>query len=171
MVSARIASRSDEGAQLDVDALVLLDLGALVDVGDAGGEEEVDDLVGEARGRVEGAEGVPVGGLLADLLGELAAAGLERVLAFDVELAGGDLEQVRDADRLARLADEPQLLVVVEDDDADRARVVDQLALTTSPSSWRNVSAPDGDELAVEQRLGVEPLELELMPPPLRRGG
>ena len=64
-----------------------------------------------------------MGGLLADLLGELAAGGLERVLAFDVELAGGDLEQVGHADRLARLADEPQLVVVVEDDDADRARV------------------------------------------------
>ena len=45
-----------------------------------------------------------------------------------VELAGGDLEQVGDADRLARLAHEPQL-VAVEHDDADRAGVGDELAL------------------------------------------
>ena len=48
---ARIASSSASGTHLDVDALVLLDLGALVDVGDAGGEEQVDLLVGEARAR------------------------------------------------------------------------------------------------------------------------
>src|SRR3954463_4521166 len=42
-----------ERDDLDVDALVLLDLGALVDVGDTGREKEVDLLVREARGRVE----------------------------------------------------------------------------------------------------------------------
>ena len=104
-----------------------------------GGEEEVDLLVGEAGRGEERAERLPVGGLLADLLGELALGGLQRVLALLVELAGGDLEQVGDADRLARLADEPEL-VAVEHDDADRAGVVDELADSTSaPSSWRNV--------------------------------
>src|SRR5689334_5689535 len=48
---------------LDVDALVLLDRGALVDVGDAGGEVEVHDLVGEADRAVVGAERLPVLGL------------------------------------------------------------------------------------------------------------
>jgi hypothetical protein len=45
-------------------------------------------------------------GGLADLLGELALAGLERRLAL-VELARRDLEHVRIADRRARLAHEP----------------------------------------------------------------
>ena len=83
-------------------------LGALVDVREPGGEEEVDLLVGEAGRGVEGAERLPVLGLLADLLGQLALGGLQRRLALDVELAGRDLQQVGDAGRLARLADEPQ---------------------------------------------------------------
>ena len=103
-------------ADLDVDALVLVHLGALVDVGDAGGEEQVHDLVGEAGRRVEEPERLPLGGLLADLLGELALGGVERLLALLVELAGGDLQQVGHADRLARLADEPQRVAVERDD-------------------------------------------------------
>src|SRR4051812_5918412 len=149
-----------KGTEFDIDAFVLLDLGPLVDVGDAGGEEQVDDLVGEARGRVEGAEGVPVPSPLADLLGELTAPGLERVFAFDVELAGGDLQQVGHSDRLARLADEPQPLVVVEDDDADRAGVGDQLTLADLTILVAERVPPDGDELALEQGLGLEALEV-----------
>ena len=87
----------------------------------------MDLLVREARRGEERAERLPFGGLLADLLGELALGGLQRVLALLVELAGRDLEQVGDADGLARLADEPEL-VAVEHDDADGAGVVDELA-------------------------------------------
>ena len=98
----------------------------------------ISSLVKPGRG-VEGAERLPVGGLLADLLGELALGRLERVLALLVELAGGDLQQVGDADRLARLADEPS---------ARRRRArrsptapgwVTISRLTSAPSSWRNV--------------------------------
>ncbi len=81
----------------------------------------MDLLAGEAGRGEERAERLPLGGLLADLLGELALGGLERVLAGLVELAGDDLEQVGDVHGLARLAYEPQGLAV-EHDDADRAR-------------------------------------------------
>src|SRR5689334_7765272 len=69
-----------ERADLDVDALVPVDLGSLADVRDAGGEVEPDLLVGEPGRRVEGPEVLPVLGLLADLLGQLALGGLERAL-------------------------------------------------------------------------------------------
>ena len=52
----------------------------------------------------------------ADLLGQLALRGLQRLLAVDVQAPGRDLQQVRLADRLARLAHEPHVLVVVGDD-------------------------------------------------------
>jgi hypothetical protein len=117
-----------ECADVDVDALVLGDVGRLVYVGEAGREEEVDLLVGEAGRGEERAERLPVLGLLADLLGQLALGGLQRLLALLVELAGGQLEQVRHADRLARLPHQPDPLAVVGDD-ADGARVRDEIAL------------------------------------------
>ena len=91
-----------ERADLDVDALVLVHLGPLLDVGDAGGQEQMDLLVGEPGRGVEAPERLPVVGLLADLLRQLALGRLQRLLAGLVELAGGDLEQVGRADRLAR---------------------------------------------------------------------
>ncbi len=69
---------------------------------------------------------------LADLLDQLALGGLQRLLALDVELAGRELEQVGHADRLARLAHEPDRLAVVGDD-ADRALVADDLARRLLP--------------------------------------
>src|SRR4051812_42860493 len=148
-----------ERDDLDVDALVLVDLRALVDVGDAGGEEEVDLLVREAGRGEERAERLPVGGLLADLLRQLTLGRGQRVLALFVELARGDLEQVGDADRLARLADEPQL-VVIEDDDADGARMGDELANGLLPILVAERGALDGEELPVEDVLGLGALEL-----------
>ena len=53
---------------------------------------------------------------LADLLGQLALAALQRALALLVELARRQLEQVRIAGRLARLAHQPDMLGVVGDD-------------------------------------------------------
>ena len=91
-----------ERARLDVDALVLVRLG--LGVRQPGGEVDVALLVGEAGRGVEGVQVLPVLGRLADLLGELPLGGLQRLLALDVELAGGQLEQVGRADRLARLA-------------------------------------------------------------------
>src|SRR5436190_5762966 len=110
----------------DLDALVLVRLGVLVVQG--GREIEVDLLVEDPHARPERAERLPVLGALADLLGELAPAGLQRRLARLVELARRDLEHVGVVDRLARLPDEPEVLVVVADD-PDCARVADDVAL------------------------------------------
>ena len=118
----------------------------------------MDLLVREARRGEERAERLPVGGLLADLLGELALGGLQRVLALLVQLAGGDLEQVGDADGLARLADEPELLAV-EHDDPDGAGVVDELADRLLAVLVAEVAALDVEELALEDRLGAGALE------------
>ena len=85
-------------------------------VAEPGGEEDVALLVGEPGRGEERREVLPVLGGLADLLGELALAALERRLPLLVELAGGQLEQVGIAGRLARLADEPDVLAVVRDD-------------------------------------------------------
>src|SRR5215207_7696630 len=57
-----------ERPHLDVDPLVLLDLGLLAGVRDPRGQEEVDLLVREAGRGVERAERLPVLGLLAHLL-------------------------------------------------------------------------------------------------------
>ena len=116
-----------ERPDLDVDALVLVDLGAR-----RRRERPVARKTwqtssvkpGEVKNVCRCSQ---LGGGLADLLGELALGGLQRRLALDVELAGRDLEQVGGADRLARLAHEPERLAVV-DDDADRAGVADDLA-------------------------------------------
>src|SRR4051812_9497121 len=140
-----------EGPCDELDALVLLDLGA-ADVVQAGGEEDVDALVGEAGGAPVGLEVLPVVGGLSDLLGELALAGVERLLALLVELAGGQLEQVGDADRLARLADQVQVLVVVGDD-GDRAHVADDLALGLAAVVVAEAVAADGDDLALVDRV------------------
>ena len=147
-----------ERADVDVDPLVLRHLRALADVGDAGREEEVDLLVGEAGRGVEPAERLPVGRLLADLLGELALGGRERVLPLLVELAGGDLQQVRETDGLARLADEPQL-VAVEHHDPDGAGVRDDLALDLLAVLVAEARLHDAEEAALVDRLGGRALE------------
>ena len=83
-------------------------------------------LVGEADRGAVGLQERPARGL-ADLLGELALGGLQRRLAVLVQPAGGQLEAVGIVDRLARLAHEPEMLVV-ERDDRGRAGVRDDLA-------------------------------------------
>src|SRR5215210_6734977 len=144
--------------RLDVDPLVLVDLGLLVGVGDSRRQEEVDLLVGEAGRGVEGAQRLPVLGLLADLLGQLALGGLQRLLALLVELAGRYLEQVRRADRLPRLAHEPQLLAV-QHDDPDGAGVDDDLALGVLAVLVAERLPADAEEFALEEGLGVGALE------------
>ncbi len=125
--AAMAASRSAERPGDDLDPLVLVDLG-LGDVGEARRVEQLEALVAEAAGGEEAGQWLPLVGGLADLLGQLALGCLQRRLALDVELARGQLEQVRDAADLARLADEPDVLVV-DRDDADGARVVHVVAL------------------------------------------
>src|SRR5215210_5399616 len=61
-------------------------------VGEARREVDVALLVGEPCGGEVGREVLPVLGRLADLLGELPAAALERALPLLVELAGRELE-------------------------------------------------------------------------------
>src|SRR4051794_7246385 len=108
----------------DLDALLLPGLG--LRVREPGGQVEVDALVGEARRREEGVELLPVLRGLADLLGELALGGVERLLSLLVVLPGRDLER-HGAGDLPRLADEPDGLVVVGDH-PDRAGMCEDLA-------------------------------------------
>ena len=80
-------------------------------------------------------------GRLADLLGELALGGLERLLALDVELAGGDLEQVR-ARRSPRAAGgrgRGRSSSWATTPTAPLWRTISRSA--SSPSSWRKVSS------------------------------
>src|SRR3954452_18814007 len=141
---------------LDVDALVLAGLGR--GVRQPGGQVDVADLVAEAGRGEERVQVLPLRGGLADLLGELALGGLHRLLALDVELAGRELEQVGGADRLARLAHEPDRFAVMADD-ADGALVVDDLArrLVTVLVAERLLA--DGEDLALVARLGLGLLE------------
>src|SRR3954447_17928703 len=97
----------------ELDALVLLD-GRALDVRQARGQVDMHLLVREAGGAPVGLEVDPVRGRLADLLGELAPGGVERRLALLVEPAGRDLEEPERAYGLARLADEVELLAVVD---------------------------------------------------------
>jgi hypothetical protein len=95
---------------------------------------------------------------LADLLAQLALGGLQRRLALDVELAGRQLEREAQ-DRLARLAHEPDALVVVGD---DRRRVLaaDDLALDLLAVVMAKALDGDGEGLAVEDGLTAERLNL-----------
>ena len=96
---------------------------------------------------------------LADLLRQLALGRLQRALALLVELAGGDLQQIRRADRLARLAHEPEVVLLVERDDPDGARVHDDVALDHLAVLVAEAHAPQRDEPAVVERLGADALE------------
>ena len=98
-------------------------------------------------------------GGLADLLGELALARSRAGLPLLVELAGRHLEQVGLADRLARLADEPDVLAVVGDDrrrrrgGATHSRV-DLLAVLVAERALADV-----DDRALEDACAPEALE------------
>src|SRR4051794_31936132 len=146
-----------ERADLDVDALVLLRLRRRV--GEPGREVDVADLVGEARRGEERVQVLPLRGGLADLLRELALGGRQRLLALDVELAGGQLEQVGPADRLARLAHEPERLAVVADH-PDRALVADDLARRLLAVLVAERLLANAEDLALVLRLGADGLEL-----------
>src|SRR4051812_38325508 len=140
----------------DLDALALdrLRVGIL---GEPGGQDDVDLLVHHADRRVERGQRLPVLGLQADLLGELARRGGHDVLAL-LELAGGELERVRVVDRLARLADEDEIGLVVADD-PHRARVVDDRPLGLLAVGEAEPGELDGDERAVVDGLAAELLE------------
>src|SRR5215208_4839984 len=79
-------------------------------------------------------------------------------LVLLVELAGRDLEQVGRADGLARLAHEPQLLAV-QDDDPDCTGVDDDVALGVLAVLVAERLAADAEELALQEGLGVGALE------------
>ncbi len=98
------------------------------DLAQPGRVEEVHDLVHDPDARDVVEDRLPVRGGLADLLGELAPRGIQRRLTGNVELAGGDLEHVGVRDRLARLAHEPDVQVVMRDD-SHSPGVMDDLAL------------------------------------------
>ena len=105
---------------------------------------------------------LPVAGGLADLLGQLALRALERALALLVELAGGQLEQVGVADRLARLAHEPDVLAVVGDD-RHRAGMRDPLARDLLAVLVAERALVDVDDGALEDGARLQALEAELM--------
>src|SRR5919204_5630539 len=104
----------DQRPANDLDALVVLGLGPRV--AEPGGQEDVHRLVHHTDRGDELGHALPVLGGLADLLRQLALARLERRFALDVEATGRDLEEVRVVDRLARLADEEEIGLVVGDD-------------------------------------------------------
>ena len=116
----------------------------------------MDALVGEAGAGVVGDDRLPARGAAADLLGELALRGLQRLLAVLVEPPGRDLEQVRLADRLARLAHEPDLALVVGEH-PDGAAVahdlpLDDFAVGVAEALDAHVEdAPGVDRLAAER--------------------
>src|SRR4051794_20108854 len=143
-------------ADLDVDALVLLGLGRRVR--QPGGQVDVADLVGEAGRGEERVQVLPLRGGLADLLGKLALRGRQRLLALDVELAGRELEQVGRADRLSRLAHEPDRLAVVAAP-PDGALVVDDLPRRLVAVLVAERLLADGEDLALVARLGLGLLE------------
>src|SRR5215210_1448281 len=128
----RVAAVADHAVQLgerhlhDLDALVLVCLGALVV--EVGGHEDVALLVGEAGRGVEARQVLPRPCALADLLGELALGGVERLLSLLVELSRRQLQQRRVVHRLTRLADQEQRLAVVRDH-SHRPRMLDDLPL------------------------------------------
>ena len=72
-ISSISASSSATGRRDDLDPLVLV--GSALGVGEPGGQEHVDVLVGEARRGVVGASGSQSLGRLADLLAQLALGG------------------------------------------------------------------------------------------------
>src|SRR5215213_7803105 len=143
-------------ARLDVDALVVVDL--RLGVREPRGEVDVALLVREAGRGVEGHEVLPVLGGLADLLGELALGRRERLLPLHVELARGQLEQVGQPDRLARLAHEVDALAVVGDD-PDGALVADDVARDLVAVLVAERLRPDGEDLPLVLRLAAERLE------------
>jgi hypothetical protein len=124
-----------ERVTLDLDPLARLGLG--VGIGQVGGQIEGDPLVRVAGSGVEGREELPVGGGLADLLGQLALGGLQGRLALDVQLARRELKEVGLARGLARLADQPDLPAVVGDDADAEPGWRTTSRWTTVPSAWR----------------------------------
>ena len=107
--SAQASMARVEVGERPLDDLEVL---ALVGVGSTSlqpaREEDRDLLLGEARGWCRSDFGSRHSAAAPRLLLELAPRALERGLALDVELAGGQLEQVVLADGLARLADEEE---------------------------------------------------------------
>jgi hypothetical protein len=89
----RVGVAVDEAAEVgqrpgdELDALVAVGVG-LPHLGQAGGQEDVDLLVGEARAREVRRRVDPGVGLEARLLAQLALGGVDRVLALDVHQAG-----------------------------------------------------------------------------------
>ena len=93
-----------------------------------GREEDRHPLAGEPGRGIEALQLGPLRGAHPDLLLELALGAFELGLALDVELAGRQLEQGRLADRLARLAHQVDVALVVGDD-RNGAGMDDDLAL------------------------------------------
>ena len=111
-------------------------------------------------GGVERAEGVPVGGLLADLLGELARAASSGSSPSTSSLPAGISSRsgtpiASRGWRTSQSCSSSSRTTI-----ADRARVGDQLAVDDLAVLVAERVAPDGDELAVEERLGADALEL-----------
>jgi hypothetical protein len=127
----RVAALGDRAVQLaqrpgnELDPLLLAAVSLRREK--VGCEEQVHLLVGEARAREVGEDRLPVPGAAADLLGELALGGLQRLLPLDIQAPCRNLQERRFADRLARLAHEPYVLVVVRDD-CDRSSMAHDLA-------------------------------------------
>src|SRR4051794_248095 len=144
----------------DLDALVLV--GVRRAVRQAGRVEDVDDLVGHPRARDVAQHGLPALRRLADLLGQLALGGLQRRLALLVQAPGRDLEEVRVADRLARLAHEVQVRVVVGEDRGGAA-VAHGLALHLVAVGVAVALDAQRDDLALVDGVAADVLEAAVL--------
>ncbi len=133
------------------------------DLLDPGREEHRHLLLGESGRGVEALDLGPVTGAPPDLLDQLALGAIELRLALDVELARRQLEQTRLSDRLARLADEPDDLVVVGGD-RHRARVRRDLAIGLLAIVVAEAVDPDVDDRALVNRLRIDSLHPVLLP-------
>ena len=122
--------------------------------GEVAREEEVDELVAEARRREEAAYGGDLAGGEARLLAQLARGGRPGLLAR-LARAGRHLEQIA-AGGEAVLPDQDPPLLVVERDDRDRPGVPDDDALRLATPREPDPRSLDGDGRGLEQPLRGE---------------
>jgi hypothetical protein len=124
-----------EGHGDHLNELVLIEVG--LSVGQVGGEEEVDALVGEARGGKDGGQAVEFAWQVAGFLLELAGGDVFPGFPLEVGAAGGDFEELA-AGGVAELAQEYDVWIVggrvaPYGHDGGGAGVSDQLDVTGGP--------------------------------------
>jgi len=135
-----------EGHAVDLEvSFLVLGLVLLGGIGELTCQVYPHGLVRHARGRVGVDEQVPAGRDQAGLLGQLPACCLDRRLVRDVEQPRRQLPQ-RLPYRVAVLLEQDDALLLIERDDADRARVVDDLADLGAATGHRHLVPAEGED-------------------------